>query len=404
MRPALLLLAFVVACEPPPESERGPGEGEGEGEGEDEGEPEPGGTIVVDSAACDFGRVAVGGDATCTIAIRNFGVRDLIVDDATIIDVNGAAPFFVPPVNIGTIPPGTSGAVDVQFRPVAAGEAVGVLRLSSNDVVTPAVDVALSGIGALPPLCLVRVSAVNGTEVGDGDLPTIERFDNVTLSIDSSESDGAQLTRFEWALFSVPADSNAVLTSNDAEEVAIEIDAAGDYSICAQVFDDLGVGSVNECCVTVQAINGLDLVAELTDDDGNDSLSLHISKRASDGAFCVDGAAGLVSTSCANDRACDATSCAPDWDGAVASFVDTGFGGERINGVGLVDGDYLVSVRSIGPGEGTVRLSIYGSLAAELFITAGEPGSVEDLVIVRVADGQPCSEDLTDGSVSDDCL
>lgn len=400
MRSALLCLVALpafLACEPAGEP---PPEGEGEGEGEVEG-----GTIAVAPAACDFGRVPVGAIANCTIAIENVGVRDLVLDGGEFLDANDepdpVSPFL-PLVNIGTIAPGASVSIDVRFRPVDVGDVAGALRIFSNDVDTPAFGVALSGIGAEPPVCRVRVKSVNGVllDVAD-DVPSIEALDDVVLSIDASST--TSLVRSEWALASQPADSLAELTNSDLPDVGIVVDAPGDYEICAQVFDDLGVGSVNDCCITLHVVNGFEMRAELSEDDADDSLALHVTKRAADGAFCVDGGAGIVSTDCANDRACEASACTPDWDGATATFDDVGLGLETINGASLVDGDYLVSVRSIAPGAGTVRLFVVGQLASELSINAGEPGSIQDLAIVRVAGALTCVEDLTDGDVDDDC-
>jgi hypothetical protein len=248
----LLTLAAVAACAPDPPS----GEGEGEGEGE---AVEPAGTIVVEPGACDFGRVALGGISICSLAIRNAGVADLVVDDATYVDADGAldvAAPFLPLVNIGVLAPGASVDIDVRLSASLEGGVSGVLRFRSNDVVTPIVDVPLSAVVVAPPQCRIRIASINGAALGiNEEAPAIELLDDVVLSLDASDADAetGSLVRQEWAFVSQPAASSATLTSTGLVETSFEPDVAGDYEVCAQVFNDLGVGSVNACCIIVSA-------------------------------------------------------------------------------------------------------------------------------------------------------
>lgn len=106
--------------------------------------------INVAPASIDFGSVRATQDSTRTITIRNAGGVDLQINNI----IDPLAPFSI--VNKPSLPltiaPNESVDITVRFAPTAVGQFVSALTILSNDPVTPAFTVTLSGLGVGAPV------------------------------------------------------------------------------------------------------------------------------------------------------------------------------------------------------------------------------------------------------------
>lgn len=112
--------------------------------------------IAVDPAALDFGSVDVGQEKDLTVTITNNGSADL---DITEIAITGEG--FTYDVDGGATPCGTlpktlaaseSCTVAVTFAPEQGQTYNGTLTITSNDTVTPIVEIAMTGTGDAPDI------------------------------------------------------------------------------------------------------------------------------------------------------------------------------------------------------------------------------------------------------------
>lgn len=435
--------------------------------------------IEVTPPNCDYGRVPFGGVQLCDVTIKNTGNRGLVVDSVLFMPV---APdddeatvdpiFLVPPeserltgpeCNEGAvgcpfaftgappsadeeIGPGVEIVMPVRFTPDVLGNFQGTFQILSSDPDESQIDVALSGISVTPPVCEIRVKSVNGAEVEAGsDVPAIEPLDNVILSIDGStaSSTAGSIERQLWAITDQPAGSHAELTSNDLPDTGFEfddgddlgVDLAGDYCVSAQVFDDLGVGSVNECTLCFQVIPKDNFLVQLSWDTPVNDIDLHVTKLSDDGQYCIDATSGgtdisnslngnpsFFSQDCDSGLDCNYAGCkaggggAPEWDGVAGRTsgdpsldIDdlSGFGPENINVDVMTPGMYLIGVNGFSgsiPSGCTIRIFVFGQLAGELFNEVND-NEWWEVALVRWPDGvettRVCVEDLTDGQSGD---
>lgn len=102
--------------------------------------------IDVIAQGCDFGEVALGTTATCSLAIVNAGNADLAIDEAEIVDCASPCGFRAPLV-AGPIPAGAIVSSGIEFAPTAVGAHSARLRIVSSDPDEAQVEVTLSGIG-----------------------------------------------------------------------------------------------------------------------------------------------------------------------------------------------------------------------------------------------------------------
>jgi Abnormal spindle-like microcephaly-assoc'd, ASPM-SPD-2-Hydin len=109
--------------------------------------------IVVDPEdGLDFGTVCGGGPAYLTLTVFNVGNADLIVDTVSRISGSGDFTVLPNPATPMTIEPGDEVDFTIEFSPSTAGFESATIRITSNDPVTPNLDVTatgLSGSGAL---------------------------------------------------------------------------------------------------------------------------------------------------------------------------------------------------------------------------------------------------------------
>ncbi|HEY4222479.1 MAG TPA: hypothetical protein VGO62_14085 [Myxococcota bacterium] len=438
-------------------------------QGVDNGVPK----IQVTPLDCDFDKVAVKGVKVCPVQISNIGNRDLILDSVDFVSPGADTDpvFDVPPGSTTTTPFAFAGrppgpeepikvtdpsasppvlpiTLSVQFRPDVEGHYTSKILIKSNDPDTglAGIPITLEGVGVLPPTCAVTIKSINGA-APSGDHPAIQPLDDVVLSLETSQpsTPGGQVVGYAWqsppegpptshAILSTPGQVDTGFTFDGTK---VGVDFAGTYTVRAQVTDDLGVASVNDCSITFQAIPQQNFHVELSWDTSTNDFDLHITKKTDDGKYCIedtstsgDGPAGevggLLSTDCTSSLDCNFATCrvgdsqSPDWDGDGVNQssgdptldVDDidGFGPENQNVDTMVPGDYLVGVNEYDGTSQTgataqVQIFIYGRLAASFFqdMSVGDYWEVALIHWPTDPSDPVCIEDLTDGDAHDDC-
>jgi hypothetical protein len=433
-------------------------------EGVDNGLPD----IVVAPINCDYGRVPFGGVQVCDVTITNVGNRALVVDSVRFIPADADEPSLLfdipgesaleagPACNDGATncpfaftgaPPGADEEIasdggfvvmPVRFTPDVLGNFQGRFQILSSDPDESSIDVALSGVSVTPPSCELRIASVNGTPIEAGAAPAIEPLDNVILSTDESapSTPVGTIVSQQWVITDQPAGSGATLTSADSPDTGFQfddgddlgVDLAGNYCVSAQVFDDLGVGSVNECTLCFEAIPKDNFLVQLSWDTPGTDIDLHVTKLSDAGQYCFQSTnsatvvSGFFAQSCENNADCNYAGCDdgagdPDWDAVLGAspgdpsldIDDTqGFGPENINVDVMTPGMYLVGIdgyRTDAESGSTVRIFIFGRLSGEFFDGVLNHEFWE-VALVRWPDGvnqtRPCVEDLTDGDEGDE--
>lgn len=413
------------------------------GTGFDDGVPD----IAVSPLVCEYGSVAVSGVAQCTLTVENLGRRDLVFDEVVLLDdqlvvpedhTGNEAPFsfvgrpparddVLPPAPTDDSPPENVFDLTVRFVPQALGEYQGKLRIRSNDPDTPEIVIPLNGKGVTPPTCNIAIKSVNGVPGNN----TIEPLDDVILTAEGSTPavEGGSIASVTWRVLSQPPGSTAVLTNPTGMDTGftfadgvLGLDLAGRYRVQAVVVDDLGTASVNQCEIEFEAIPTDSFLVQLSWDVAVGDMDLHLMKQHN-GQFCtlssVNPTSGLA-RGCGTDYACyfgncKATGSRPDWDGDGTGNspgdpsldIDDlcGYGPEQINIDEAAPGAYLVGVHFWGftgcDGSGstgnTIRIYIYGALAAEFFADMNSDDWWEPAIIYWPAPGEgyPCVEDLS---------
>lgn len=405
--------------------------------GVDNGVPD----IVVDPLECDFGRVAKGSVASCTLQVQNVGTRDLVFDavnfieDAAQIPPESTTPpyaFFGRPPSAGdAIPAGSSANIGIRFTPDVLGSYFHRITVQSNDPDETILEIPLQGIGVDPPTCNIGIKSVNGVPVPPGTSPSVEPLDDVELTAEAStpSTPDGNIASYQWEIVDRPSGSGITFTNATGPTTKFQfsggvagIDLAGRYKMRLNVVDDLGTASVNDCAIEFDAIPSDTILAQLSWDTSEGDMDLHMIKIDDQGRFCATGQGsstpGPTSTTCDNEdfpydcnfATCKATNNQqPDWDGNADSTdgdpsldIDdlSGFGPENINIDVAVPGKYLIAVNHFsGPAVvgNTLRIFLFGQLHAEFFreITDGEWWDVAIIHWPGIGNGLPCVEDLS---------
>lgn len=155
-----------------------------------------GSRISVVPTTLDFGTVTTGQSASRVVTIINFGGVSLNITALTINAAAGSG-FSLANPNPFTIAAQSNATLTVNFNPPSAGPKTGTLVITSNDTVTPTVNVNLTGIGGdgVPPGVAVQAPGA-GQGVAAGQLFEV-RFlatDNGalgTFTVDLSANGGA---------------------------------------------------------------------------------------------------------------------------------------------------------------------------------------------------------------------
>lgn len=132
-------------------------------------------TIVVDPTSLDFGFVRATQSATKTISIKNAGQADLVISGIS----NPSGPFTIvdKPALPLTIVSMHDITLTIKFSPVSIGQQFGSFLISSNDPVTPVVNVSLAGFGATAPVPNIDVSP-GLVDFGTGTTPIMVQITN----------------------------------------------------------------------------------------------------------------------------------------------------------------------------------------------------------------------------------
>jgi outer membrane protein assembly factor BamB len=102
--------------------------------------------ISVSPTSFEFPQTTVGDTSHTTVTVSNIGNADLDVTNITFNNSVFSSPAGSVPF---TVPPGVNHSIQVDFHPAAFQFYTGVMTIESNDVVTPAFDVDLSGQGVV---------------------------------------------------------------------------------------------------------------------------------------------------------------------------------------------------------------------------------------------------------------
>jgi hypothetical protein len=404
----------------------------------------------------DFGNVATSGLQVCNLEVRNVGTRELYFDFLDFApDANGARLIEEPAESgpepsislTGAIPdpetPLRPTAADVApltlrvaFAPDALGRYADTLRIVSSDPDESSIDVPIQGIGVPGPQCIARIKTVNGNVV-DG-APSIEPLDDVVLTTEDSTGAtpevGIAATR--WELRERGPGSGVVLSSPSTTDTGFlfanrrGVDVAGRYEACAVVTDELGTDSINQCCVSFEAIPSDAFLVQLTWAEPDGDMDLHVTKKSDNGDYCLQGLGSPTtgvqtpySSGCSSSLDCYYGNCkpetfgsAPEWDGVTGRTdgdpsldIDdlTGFGPENTNVNQVEPGSYAFGAdyfSGVGAHTLFIRLFIYGQLRGEWVATTEDEFWEVGIVHFRADDiFHPCIEDLTDGNPSDQC-
>jgi len=119
--------------------------------------------ISLPVSSLSFGTVWLGSEGMLPLPIDNLGVGSLIVSSIT----SDAVEITVSPASLTV--PGTAGdVVQVTFAPSSNGPVAATLSIASNDPDEPIVEVAVDGIGTLPPEIDVSPSSISLTLPPEG--------------------------------------------------------------------------------------------------------------------------------------------------------------------------------------------------------------------------------------------
>ena len=403
----------------------------------------------------DFGNVATSGLQVCNLEVRNTGTRELYFDFLDFVPDDTGARTIVEPADSAPAPSiSLTGAIPdpetplrptsdevapltlrVAFAPDALGRYSDTLRIVSSDPDEDTVEVPIQGIGVTGPQCVARVKSVNDEDVTGA--PSIEPLDDVVLTTEGSTGATPEvgIASTQWELREKGPGSSVVLSSPATTETGFlfanrrGVDVAGRYEACAVVTDELGTQSINECCVSFDAIPSDAFLVQLTWAEPDGDMDLHVTKKTGNGAYCL-GSLGAGSADvdapfdadCDDELDCYYANCraddsgSPEWDdvsgrtdGDPSLDIDdiTGFGPENTNVNTVIAGSYAFGASyfsGFGPHTLFIRLFIYGQLKGEWVGTVEDDFWEVGIVHFREDDlFHPCIEDLTDGDPSDQC-
>jgi Abnormal spindle-like microcephaly-assoc'd, ASPM-SPD-2-Hydin len=145
-------------------------------------------TLSASTAAVTFHYVTLGAPATLPVTLTSTGT-----DPITISAAAATGPGFT--VSGATFPvtlnPYQSLTLSVQFEPIAAGAASGVLTITSNSTASTTTTISLSGTGGVPPIgafyCTYATMLGSATDTCTVKLSSVSA-DNVSIALSSSDA------------------------------------------------------------------------------------------------------------------------------------------------------------------------------------------------------------------------
>jgi hypothetical protein len=122
------------------------------------------GSDVALASSANFGTQALYSTAPYAVAVTNSGNANLVLSSFTVSGAN-ASDFSAPPGQCGTIGPGATCNIQVNFSPGGEGNRAAILTLSDNALDSPQ-SIALSAAGAAP--FTVQLAGTSAFEVKQG--------------------------------------------------------------------------------------------------------------------------------------------------------------------------------------------------------------------------------------------
>jgi hypothetical protein len=238
------------------------------GYGVDEGLP----VIVVDPELLNYPPTAAGDVGILPLTITNRGSHDLLISAVEVVCPDAIeCPFRA--LSAGSIidqpiSPDLFTELRVAFEPPDLGVYTGLLKLHSNDLARPIVEVPLEGSGHEPPVAEAQL-------VNDPD--DIAPLDQVVFDGRTSHSpvEGITIAEYHWSLIARPPGSTAVVQDAGLAEAGLLVDLAGDYTVELFVVDSEGVRSVAPAILQFRAVPKDAVHVQLTWDHPNADLDLH---------------------------------------------------------------------------------------------------------------------------------
>lgn len=230
--------------------------------------------IDVVPQSLDFGNVLVGQTAALPVEIINAGTADLSV--SSIAFVSGGSPDLtlqnVPALPVAILP-GHSVFVDVVYTPGQVGPDTATLRIESNDVSAPSVEVPVQGNGVQPGV-MVHPNALVFSNVRAGHTLDLDFMITNSGSLDLTVSALALKsgTSSDFTLAS-PRQTPFTLTPGNAETVTVRYGPATAGADAGAVSIDTSAGAA-QVDLTGSAIAPRISVTPLSLDFGNVRLGL----------------------------------------------------------------------------------------------------------------------------------
>jgi len=223
------------------------------------------------------------GSTPATISVRNLGGSPLSITSVTI----SPATFAITsgPIGGSTVPAGGMQPYSVTCNPTAVGAIAGMVRINSNDPVTPVVNVPVSCNGIDSNLDISpSPSAIPTTRVGEPRTHTITLQNSGTASMTLQ---GVALTGTDLTMVSAPP-AGTVLTAGGSTMAQVRFDAttSGDISGMAVVTYD--GGQARSVPITARALGT--------------SMALTPDGAVDLGPVCVDQMTAQTFTIIANDQ------------------------------------------------------------------------------------------------------
>ncbi len=353
------------------------------------------GRIRVTPAALDFGRVGVRTQATLGVRIESIGTAALIVQELSFVEGSdpsfsfaGSArtPAILPAPVDGA--PGTEVALALRCAPVQGSPAVmtGTLRIVSTDPAQRELLVPLTA--TLNEAPVARIVVPPGEVPGPGS----------ELLVDggtSDDPDGDLPLSFAWRVFRRPLGSSSTFDDPTSPTPRLVFDVPGVYELGLDVADGAGLSCEHPqgdaripCARTVVDVKSTDdLVVELVWNHAETDLDLHY----------VEGGFSLYS-----GKDCNFGNRTPSFgeegtedDPRLTRDDLNGFGPETIVHAEAPDGRFDVAVIYYSDHgaqapllTATVRVYVYGILAAELSRELDRPGLEWDVLSIDWPSGQ----------------
>ncbi len=332
--------------------------------------------IDVQPANCDFREVGVNARGFCDITINNNCTSscELLISD---LGFTGDAVFGTEPVSVPfSIPCGTGRTMRLYAQPTSANTFNGALTISSFDPDEPVTTVPLTVTGAEAPTCVARVSRINNipNSPTNPTSPEVEPLDDVEVSADLSTaaSPGGTITGWEWSILNKPVESRIEPSTPTLQNTRFRfssgvgtvsgLDVIGTYVMSVIVTDSTGARST-PCTVAINAVPRSGIAVQLTWDEADGDIDLHLVKNSTDWCRNDDCYYGRTTTS---------------WGGSLDIDDLRGFGPETITVDTPGDGRYTVGVGVYSggrPTNATVKIFIGGQLEYESvrFLSGGKP-------------------------------